>query len=90
MLAKTSNLFLLSVSTVVGRAFQQAADEDGGQRWTFGIDEHIMLNFRQASRRPHYAYYGVAGNIRALFKVYRAAERYWRKICAAAAGPADA
>src|SRR5271166_5893372 len=30
--------------------------------------------------RGHYAYYGVAGNIRALFKVYRAAERYWRKM----------
>jgi hypothetical protein len=30
--------------------------------------------------RGHYAYYGVAGNIRALFKVYRAVERYWRKM----------
>ena len=27
--------------------------------------------------RGHYAYYGVAGNLRALFMVYRAAERYW-------------
>jgi hypothetical protein len=27
--------------------------------------------------RGHYAYYGVAGNIRSLFKVYRASERYW-------------
>jgi group II intron reverse transcriptase/maturase len=27
--------------------------------------------------RGHYAYYGVAGNIRALFKVYRTAARYW-------------
>jgi RNA-directed DNA polymerase len=26
--------------------------------------------------RGHYAYYGIAGNIRALFKVYRALERY--------------
>ena len=32
--------------------------------------------------RGHYAYYGVAGNIRALFKVYRATERYWyRMLC---------
>jgi group II intron reverse transcriptase/maturase len=30
--------------------------------------------------RGHYAYYGIAGNIRALQKVYRAAERYWRKM----------
>jgi group II intron reverse transcriptase/maturase len=33
-----------------------------------------------AALRGHYAYYGVAGNIRALFKVYRAVERYWRKM----------
>ena len=30
--------------------------------------------------RGHYAYYGIAGNIRALQKVYRAAERYWHKM----------
>src|SRR5215475_5968381 len=30
--------------------------------------------------RGHYAYYGVAGNIRARFKVYRAVERYWCKM----------
>jgi hypothetical protein len=35
-----------------------------------------------AALSGHYAYYGVAGNIRALFKVYRAVERYWhRKLC---------
>ena len=33
-----------------------------------------------AALRGHYAYYGIAGNIRALFKVYRAVERYWRKM----------
>ena len=27
--------------------------------------------------RGHYAYYGIAGNIRALQKVYRAMEHYW-------------
>ena len=27
--------------------------------------------------RGHYGYYGVAGNIRSLKKVYRATERYW-------------
>jgi hypothetical protein len=30
--------------------------------------------------RGQYAYYGVAGNISALFKVYRATERYWHKM----------
>jgi RNA-directed DNA polymerase len=30
--------------------------------------------------RGHYAYYGIAGNIRALQRVYRAVERYWCKI----------
>ena len=30
--------------------------------------------------RGHYAYYGVAGNIRALQRVHRAVERYWRKM----------
>ena len=33
-----------------------------------------------AALRGHYAYYGVAGNTRALFKVYRVAKRYWRKM----------
>ena len=32
-----------------------------------------------AALQGHYAYYGVAGNIQALFKVYRAGERYWWK-----------
>jgi RNA-directed DNA polymerase len=27
--------------------------------------------------RGHYAYYGVAGNLRCLMKVYRAVEGYW-------------
>src|SRR5262245_32043644 len=30
--------------------------------------------------RGHYAYYGVGGNIRALFKVYRTVERYWHRM----------
>jgi RNA-directed DNA polymerase len=30
--------------------------------------------------RGHYAYYGVAGNLRCLAKVYRAVERYWRRM----------
>jgi RNA-directed DNA polymerase len=30
--------------------------------------------------RGHYAYYGVAGNLRALLRVHRAVEHYWRKM----------
>ena len=30
--------------------------------------------------RGHYGYYGIAGNFRALQKVYRFVERYWRKM----------
>jgi RNA-directed DNA polymerase len=33
-----------------------------------------------AALRGHYAYYGVAGNIRSLKKVYRAVERYWLRM----------
>jgi len=30
--------------------------------------------------RGHYGYYGVAGNIRALQRVHRAVERFWRRM----------
>jgi hypothetical protein len=30
--------------------------------------------------RGHYAYYGVAGNFRALQRVHRAVERFWRRM----------
>ncbi len=30
--------------------------------------------------RGHYAYYGIAGNLRALLRVHRAVEHYWRKM----------
>jgi RNA-directed DNA polymerase len=30
--------------------------------------------------RGHYAYYGVAGNLPGLAKVYRVVERYWRQM----------
>jgi hypothetical protein len=33
-----------------------------------------------AALRGHYAYYGVAGNLRALIKVYQVVERYWRRM----------
>src|SRR5262245_54274853 len=53
--------------------------------------EELMRRIRQhtisdqvgeinAFLRGHYAYYGVAGNLRCLVKVYRAVERYWRRM----------
>ena len=30
--------------------------------------------------RGHYAYYGVAGNLRSLLKVYQVVQRYWRRM----------
>jgi len=38
-----------------------------------------VINLNQVLR-GHYAYYGIAGNFRALQRVYRAVERYWRKM----------
>ena len=50
----------------------------------FEADRHDAIKKQvgdiNAVLRGHYAYYGIAGNIRALFKVYRAIERYWRKM----------
>src|SRR5262249_16653735 len=43
-----------------------------------GIREQVdILN---QMLRGHYAYYGIAGNIRALQRVHRAVERYWRNM----------
>ena len=39
--------------------------------------------------RGHYAYYGIAGNLPALHKVYRAVERYWRKMLASRSRAGD-
>jgi hypothetical protein len=38
-----------------------------------------MMNLHRVLR-GHYAYYGLAGNLRALLKVYSATERYWFKV----------
>jgi len=39
-----------------------------------------QVNHLNQMLRGHYAYYGIAGNIRALQQVQRAVERYWRKM----------
>src|SRR5215469_2215653 len=38
------------------------------------------VNYLNQMLRGHYAYYGIAGNTRALHRVHRAVERYWRKM----------
>src|SRR6516165_2089618 len=39
-----------------------------------------QANHLKQMLRGHYAYYGIAGNFRALKRVHRAVERYWRKM----------
>jgi len=39
-----------------------------------------QVNHLNQMLRGHYAYYGIAGNLRALQQVHRAVERYWRKM----------
>lgn len=41
--------------------------------------KQIVL-FQRGIASGHYAYYGIAGNFRALQRVHRAVERYWRKM----------
>ena len=41
---------------------------------------HDQVNHLNQMLRGHYAYYGIGGNIRALRRVHRAVERYWRKM----------
>lgn len=47
-------------------------------------NRHLPLRMQAACinqvLRGHYAYYGVAGNFRALQRLYRAVERYWRHV----------
>jgi group II intron reverse transcriptase/maturase len=39
-----------------------------------------QVNHLNQMLRGHYAYYGIGGNFRALQRVHRAVERYWRKM----------
>jgi RNA-directed DNA polymerase len=39
-----------------------------------------QVNHLNQMLRGHYAYYGIAGNTRALHRVHRAVEHYWRKM----------
>src|SRR5467141_2051847 len=53
------------------------------QAWRRRIRHHTISEQAgeiNAVLRGHYAYYGVAGNLRSLVKVYRVVERYWRRM----------
>jgi hypothetical protein len=39
-----------------------------------------QVNHLNQMLQGHYAYYGVAGNLRALLRVHRAVKRYWRNL----------
>jgi hypothetical protein len=39
-----------------------------------------QVNHLNQMLRGHYAYYSIGGNVRALQRVHRAVERYWRKM----------
>ena len=59
---------------VLGPAVKEALTPIAAPRGPVGT-----LNLNRVLR-GHYAYYGIAGNIRALQKVHRFVERYWRKM----------
>ena len=59
------------------RAWMRLQDQMRGMRHLSNREQTECLN---PMLRGHYAYYGIAGNIRALQGVHRAVERYWRRM----------
>jgi RNA-directed DNA polymerase len=59
------------------RALMRSQDQMRRMRH-FSIQEQV--NHLNQMLRGHYAYYGVAGNLRALQRVHRVVEQYWRKM----------
>src|ERR1700745_3274896 len=59
------------------RALMRLQDQMRRMRHLSILEQTDSLN---QMLRGHYAYYGIAGNIRALQRVHRAVERYWRKM----------
>src|ERR1700756_2630187 len=59
------------------RALMRLQDQMRRMRHLSILEQPDCLN---QMLRGHYAYYGIAGNIRALQRVHRAVERYWRKM----------
>ena len=61
----------------VRRALMRLQDQMRRMRYSPIPEQTNHLN---QMLRGHYAYYGIAGNFRAMQRVHRAVERYWRKM----------
>jgi RNA-directed DNA polymerase len=48
--------------------------------WHLPLREQVINLNRVLRGHYHYAYYGIAGNLRALQNVHRFVERYWHKM----------
>src|SRR5499427_2633379 len=68
---------LRTEKTRLRRALMHLQDQMRRMRHQPIQDQAAQLN---QMLRGHYAYYGVAGNIRALQRVHRAVERFWRRM----------
>jgi hypothetical protein len=68
---------MLTEKSRLRRALMRLQDQMRRMRH-LSIQEQVKLLNQML--RGHYAYYGVAGNLRALLRVHRAVEHYWRKM----------
>src|ERR1035441_7737023 len=68
---------MLTEKSRLRRALMRLQDQMQRMRH-LSIQEQVKLLNQML--RGHYAYYGVAGNLRALLRVHRAVEHYWRKM----------
>ena len=68
---------LLTEKSRLRRALTRLQDQMRQMRHS-SLQEQV--NHLNQMLRGHYAYYGIAGNLRALQRVHRAVECYWRKM----------
>ena len=68
---------MLTEKSRMRRALMRLQDQMRQMRH-FSIREQV--NHLNQMLRGHYAYYSIGGNVRALQRVHRAVERYWRKM----------
>ena len=72
-----SRIRMLTEKTRLRRALMRLQDQMRRMRH-LSLQEQV--NHLNQMLRGHYAYYGVAGNLRALLRIHRAVEHYWRKM----------
>jgi len=73
--------FLVDVVSALDlRAIFASYEEKDGRGRMRHLSIQEQVNHLNQMLRGHYAYYGVAGNLRALLRVHRAVEQYWRKM----------